>query len=69
MKTSQQLTENAIYRAKNLQEFVVEREMFEIPPGVIRYNIQHTSGEAARIFVPALTQEEAERKVDNWFEA
>ena len=69
MKTAQQLTENAIYRAKNLQEFVVEREMFEIPSGVIRYNIQHTSGESARIFVPALTQEEAERKVDNWFEA
>jgi hypothetical protein len=56
MKTAQELTNNAIYRAKNLQEFEVEREIFEIPPEVIRYNIQHTSGESARIFVPALTQ-------------
>ncbi len=69
MKTAKEITDNAIYRAKNLQEFIVEREMHEIPPGVVRYNIQHTSGESARIFVPAMTQEEAERKVDNWFEA
>lgn len=69
MKTAKEITDNAIYRAKNLQEFIVEREMYEIPCGVVRYNIQHTKGELARIFVPAMTQEEAERKVDNWFEA
>ena len=32
-----------------------------------RFNIQHTQGELARIFVHALTQEEAERQVDDWF--
>ena len=35
--------------------------------GVIKFNIQHTQGEPARIFVHAMTQEEAERQVDDWF--
>jgi hypothetical protein len=34
---------------------------------VIKFNIQHTVGESARIFVHALTQDEAERQVDDWF--
>ncbi len=56
-----------INRAKNMQEFVVERDYDLIPPGIIRFNIQHTVGQLARIFVPALTQNEAERMVDDWF--
>jgi hypothetical protein len=67
MTTAKELTEQLIYRAKNLQEFVVEREFYDIPAGVIRFNIQHTVGELARLFVPALTQDEAEQMVDEWF--
>jgi hypothetical protein len=67
MTTAKDLTDHLIYRAKNLQEFVVEREFDRIPTGVVRFNIQHTVGEPARLFVPALTQEEAETIVDEWF--
>ena len=67
MNTAKDITDNLIFRAKNLQEFVVERDWDLIPAGVIKYNIQHTVGHPARIFVHAMTQEEAERKVDDWF--
>jgi hypothetical protein len=52
---------------KHLQEFVVERDWNLIPAGVIKFNIQHTQGELARIFVHAMTQQEAEQQVDDWF--
>ena len=68
MTTAKDLTDNLIHRAKNLKEFVVEREWEDIPAGVVRFNIQHTQGHLARIFVPALTQTEAEAMVDEWFE-
>jgi len=68
MTTAQDLTDQLIYRAKNLKEFVVEREWEQIPAGVVRFNIQHTQGHLARLFVPALTQAEAEDMVDEWFE-
>jgi len=67
MTNAQEITNNLIHRMKNLQEFVVERDWNLIPAGVIKFNIQHTVGEPARIFVHALTQEEAERQVDDWF--
>jgi hypothetical protein len=67
MTTAKELADNLINRAKNMQEFVVERDYELIPPGVIRFNIQHTVGRPARIFVPALTQAEAESMVDDWF--
>ena len=68
MTTAKDLTDQLINRAKNLQEFVVEREFDEVPlNGVIKFDIQHTVGQPARIFVPALTQEEAEEMVDEWF--
>ena len=67
MNTAKDLTDNLIFRAKNLQEFVVERDWELIPAGVIKFNIQHTVGEPARIFVHAMTQQEAERQVDDWF--
>lgn len=67
MTTAKDLTEQLIHRAKNLQEFVVEREIDHIPTGVVKFNVQHTAGELARIFVPALTQQEAEFMVDEWF--
>ena len=67
MNTAKDLTDNLIFRMKNMQEFVVERDWNLIPAGVIKFNIQHTVGESARIFVHALTQQEAERQVDDWF--
>jgi hypothetical protein len=67
MNTAKDLTDQLIHRAKNLQEFVVERDWELIPAGVVKFNIQHTVGEPARIFVHAMTREEAERKVDDWF--
>jgi hypothetical protein len=67
MTTAKDLTDQLINRAKNLQEFVVEREFNGIPAGVVKFSIQHTVGEKARIFVPALTQQEAEEMVNEWF--
>ena len=68
MTTAKDLTDQLIHRAKNLQEFIVEREFDHIPAGVVKFNIQHTVGQSARIFVPALTQDEAEAMVNEWFE-
>jgi hypothetical protein len=67
MTTAHDLTQQLIERAKNLKEFVVRRDFDSIPGGIVRFSIQHTQGESARIFVPALTQEEAEQMVDEWF--
>jgi hypothetical protein len=67
MNTAKDIADNLIDRAMNMREFIVEREWEEIPAGVIRFNIQHTQGHLARIFVPALTQTEAETMVDEWF--
>jgi hypothetical protein len=67
MNTAKEQTDNIIFRMKNLQEFVVERDWELIPAGVIKYDIQHTVGHPARIFVHAMTREEAERQVDDWF--
>ena len=55
MNTAKDITDNLIFRAKNLQ-------------GVVKFNIQHTVGEPARIFVHAMTQQEAEQQVDDWFD-
>jgi hypothetical protein len=65
--TAAVIADELITRAKNMQEFVVERDWDLIPAGVIKYNIQHTVGQPARIFVHAMTQQEAERQVDDWF--
>ena len=67
METAKDLTDTLIYRAKNLKEFVVERDWDLIPAGVVKFDIQHTQGEKAQIFVHALTQQEAEEMVDEWF--
>ncbi len=67
MTTAKELTDNLIYRAKNLQQFVVCREFDDIRfNGLVKFNVQHTVGELAKIFVPALTQAEAEQMVDEW---
>ena len=65
--TAAVIANELITRAKNMQEFIVERDWNLIPAGVVKFDIQHTVGEPARIFVHAMTQEEAERQVDDWF--
>jgi len=67
MNTAKEQTDNLLFRMKNLQEFIVERDWNHIPAGVIKFDIQHTVGEPAKIFVHALTQNEAEQLVDDWF--
>jgi hypothetical protein len=61
------MANDLINRAKNLKEFIVLRDFDDIPAGVIKFDVKHTQGELARIFVHALTQQEAESKVDEWF--
>jgi len=59
--------ENAIYRAMNLQEFTVLRDENDmILNGTVRYDIRHRPGTAYQITVPAMTQAEAETRVDEW---
>jgi hypothetical protein len=61
------LAERAIYRAQNLQEFTVLRDENDmILDGVIRYDIRHRPGTPYRITVPAMSQAEAETRVDEW---
>ena len=67
MNDVKQQAEDMIYRAMNLQEFTVIRDENDmILDGVIRYNIRHRPGTSYRITVPAMTQEEAETRVDEW---
>ena len=62
-----ELAEQAIYRAQNLQEFTVIRDENDmILDGVIRYDLRHRPGQPYRITVPAMTQKEAETRVDEW---
>ena len=62
-----ELAEQAIYRAQNLQEFTVIRDENDmILDGVKRYDIRHRPGTPYRITVPAMTQAEAEIRVDEW---
>jgi hypothetical protein len=59
--------ENAIYRAMHLQEFTVLRDENDmVLDGVIRYDISHRPGTPYRITVPAISQTEAEIRVDEW---
>ena len=64
-----QQAEQLIYRAMNLQEFTVLRDENDmILDGVIRYDISHRPGTPYRITVPAMSQKEAEARVDEWIE-
>jgi len=49
-----------------MQEFIVERDWDLIPAGVVKYDIKHRQGHLAKIYVHALTQQEAEYLVDTW---
>jgi hypothetical protein len=62
-----ELAEQAIYRAQNLQEFTVLRDENDmILNGTIRYDIRHRPGTPYQITVPAMSQAEAETRVDEW---
>ena len=62
-----ELAEQVIHRAQNLQEFTVLRDENDmILDGVIRYDIHHRPGQSYRITVPAMSQQEAEVRVDEW---
>jgi hypothetical protein len=67
MNSIKELAEQAIYRAQNLQEFMVLRDEKDmILNGTIRYDISHRPGTPYRITVPAMSQKEAEARVDAW---
>lgn len=62
-----EITQGVIDRAKNLQEFSVYRDIEQIPfNGEFRYTVQHRHGQPARILVHAISQIEAETRVDEW---
>jgi hypothetical protein len=62
------LASRAIERAKNLQEFAVFRDIEDIVfcGSPIPYNLTHVMGEQVEITVPAISQVEAEQRVDAW---
>ncbi len=61
--------ENIIDRARNLQEFTVLRDIESVPfSGEFKYTVRHRQGEPARILVHAISQAEAESRVDEWLE-
>ena len=63
------LAQRAIYRAQNLKEFIVLRdENCMILNGTVRYNVRHKPGSPYRITVPAMSQAEAEARVDEWLD-
>ena len=67
MTDVKQQAEELIYRAMNLQEFTVLRDENDmILDGVIRYDIHHRPGTPYHITVPAMSQKEAETRVDDW---
>jgi len=62
------LASQAIERAKNLQEFAVFRDMEDIVfcGTPIPYTLNHVMGQKVEITVPAISQAEAESRVDAW---
>ena len=68
MKNINMLAAEAIERAKNLQEFVVFRDMDDIVfcGSPIPYTLNHVMGEKVEITVPAISQNEAEQRVNEW---
>jgi hypothetical protein len=68
MKNINMLAAEAIDRAKNLQEFAVFRDMADIMfcGTPIPYTLNHVRGQQVEITVPAISQSEAETRVDAW---
>ena len=68
MNNVQILANQAIERAKNLQEFCVFRNIDDIMfcGSPIPYTLNPVMGEQVEITVPAISQTEAEIRVDEW---
>jgi hypothetical protein len=67
--TIKEQADQAIYRAMNLKEFEVLRDENDmILNGTVRYDIRHRPGSPYRITVPAMSQAEAEARVDEWIQ-
>jgi hypothetical protein len=64
------LASRAIDRAKNLKEFAVFRDMKDIVfcGTPIPYTLNHVIGEQVEITVPAISQVEAEQRVNKWLQ-
>ena len=64
------LASQAIERAKNLEEFLVFRDMDELvfDGNPMPYSISHVMGGPVEISVPAISQAEAEQRVDEWLQ-
>jgi type IV secretory pathway ATPase VirB11/archaellum biosynthesis ATPase len=64
------ITDLLINKVKNMQEFTVFRDIEDIvfDGSPLPYTINHTMGEKAELTVPAISQEEAERLVDQWLQ-
>jgi hypothetical protein len=62
------IANRAIERAKNLQEFLVFRDMADIvfDGNPIPYAMNHAMGGPVELRVPAISQAEAEQRVDAW---
>ena len=70
MKDINVLASQAIELAKNLKEFAVFRDMEDIVfcGSPIPYTLNHVMGEQVEITVPAISQAEAETRVDAWLQ-
>ena len=68
MTNAKDQADQLINRAKNLQEFLVFRDMEEIifNGNPIPYTMSHAIGGPVEIVVPAVSQAEAEQRVDEW---
>ena len=68
MMNAQILASRAIDRARNLQEFAVFRPMSDITfdGEPMPYTMSHVMGMPVELTVPAISQEEAEQRVDAW---
>jgi hypothetical protein len=64
------LANQAIDRAKKLQEFTVFRDMADIvfDGNPIPYTMNHIMGGPVELRVPAISQAEAESRVDEWLQ-
>jgi len=70
MTNAKDQADQLINRAKNLQEFLVFRDIEEIifNGNPIPYNMNHVLGGPVEITVPAMSQDEAEQRVDAWLQ-
>jgi hypothetical protein len=68
MTNVQVLASRAIDRAKNLGEYLVFRPMSDIvfDGEPMPYTMSHVMGMPVEITVPAISQAEAEQRVDDW---